>query len=256
MSNAEFIFFSYLANCLGLTLLVIRSINKKSPRALMRFLFMPILLTFLIGLALQEYMETSIFSNRQLLVSILLFAWCLKSIVSYNSIKIILLSSVLDDIKRAIYKKTYFKIFNLIFRVSLIQLMCFSSALSTNYLSGSQHLKFLDLTGFVICFIGLFIEMLSEKELKNYSLNKTKVVESGLWSISRNPNLIGVFLFFFGIQVIALNAISTVWSIFGFFLTGLIIFKNLIPNMENALMDKFPDYSEYSKRVPKLVRFK
>jgi steroid 5-alpha reductase family enzyme len=108
----------------------------------------------------------------------------------------------------------------------------------------------------VICFIGLFIEMLSEKELKNYSLNKTKVVESGVWSISRNPNLIGVFLFFFGIQVIALNAISTVWSIFGFFLTGLIIFKNLIPNMENALMDKFPDYSEYSKRVPKLVRFK
>ena len=101
MSNAEFIFFSYLANCLGLTLLVIRSINKKSPRALMRFLFMPILLTFLIGLALQEYMETSIFSNRQLLVSILLFAWCLKSIVSYNSIKIILLSNVLDCVNSA-----------------------------------------------------------------------------------------------------------------------------------------------------------
>ena len=36
--------------------------------------------------------------------------------------------------------------------------------------------------------LGLFIELLSEKELKNYSLNKTRC-ESGPWSVSRNPNL-------------------------------------------------------------------
>ena len=100
------------------------------------------------------------------------------------------------------------------------------------------------------------MEFLCEKELKKYSENKSKLVESGPWSLSRNPNLIGIFLFFLGIQIIALNAVSNLWSIFGFLLMSFIIFKYLVPLKEKSLMAKFPNYGVYSKRVPKLINFK
>lgn len=236
--------------------LVLRSVTKKSPRALIRFFFVPILITFLSGTALQSFANISEYTNRQLLMTLILFVWCLKSIVSYRSIKTVLLSNFLDDLKEEIRNKNFIKIIYLILKVSFIQLACFTALLSLNYLTGSVHLNYIDVIGLIIIISGLLMECLCEKELKKYSENKSKLVESGPWSLSRNPNFIGIFLFFLGIQIIALNAVSNLWSIFGFLLMSFIIFKYLVPLKEKSLMAKFSNYGVYSKRVPKLISFK
>jgi steroid 5-alpha reductase family enzyme len=201
-------------------------------------------------------MNISDFSNRQLLTNTMLFIWSIKSIFSYRSIKVILLSNFLEVLRVEIASKNIFRIFRLILKLSLFQFICFSSFISTNYLSGASHLNYLDLLGLVICLLGITLELKSEKHLKTLSFKKTRIVSTGPWAVSRHPNLIGIFLFFLGIQVIAFSAISSLWSIFGFLLLTFILFQNILPKIEKNLLLKLTEYKTYSETVPKIFYFK
>ncbi|MDC3323755.1 DUF1295 domain-containing protein, partial [Gammaproteobacteria bacterium] len=228
MSNIEFLTILYFINTLVLIGLISRSIIKKSPRFFLKFFFISILACTLIGSALKGFMDISEFSNRQILANTMLFIWCIKSISSYRSIKVILLSNFLEALRGEIASKNIFRIFRLILKISLFQFICFSSFISTNYLSGASHLNYLDLLGLVICLLGITLELISEKQLRSLSFKKTRVISTGPWAVSRHPNLIGIFMFFLGMQIIAFSAISSLWSIFGFLLIAFILFQNIL----------------------------
>lgn len=256
MSNIEFLTILYFINTLVLIGLISRSIIKKSPRFFLKFFFISILACTLIGSALKGFMDISEFSNRQILANTMLFIWCIKSISSYRSIKVILLSNFLEALRGEIASKNIFRIFRLILKISLFQFICFSSFISTNYLSGASHLNYLDLLGLVICLLGITLELISEKQLRSLSFKKTRVISTGPWAVSRHPNLIGIFMFFLGMQIIAFSAISSLWSIFGFLLITFILFQNILPKIEKNLLSKFTEYKTYSEIVPKIFYFK
>ena len=256
MSNIEFLTILYFINTLVLISLISRSVSRKSPRFFLKFFFLSILASILIGSVLKGFMLISEFSNRQLLANTMLFIWCIKSLFSYRSIKVILLSNFLEVLRVEIASKNIFRIFRLILKLSLFQFICFSSFISTNYLSGASHLNYLDLLGLVICLLGITLELKSEKHLKTLSFKKTRIVSTGPWAVSRHPNLIGIFLFFLGIQVIAFSAISSLWSIFGFLLLTFILFQNILPKIEKNLLLKLTEYKTYSETVPKIFYFK
>jgi len=251
MSNFEFLIILYIFNFFSFLVIFVRSSLKKSPRLLIKYLFLPILITLPLSLFLQSYLSISDVSSRQLVANIFISLWCLKSFSTYNSLKKILLNDLLDGLRESILRKEFLKIILSLLKVSSIQFICFSSIFSINYLSGYSELKILDILGIFVCVFGIIIELLSERELKISSNNKSKIITTGPWSFVRHPNLVGIFFVFLGVQMLALNAVGSNWSLLGLFFVSFIIFRELLPTTENRLNLKYSEYSKYMETVPK-----
>ena len=256
MSNFEFSLILYLFNSTLLLALIFRSIKKKSPRFFLKFFFLPILLCIPLSLGLQSVFDISDVSKRQLFANIVISLWCTKSFASYRSLKILLLEEFLDQVRESISNKEYFRIVYSVIKLSFFQFLCFSSLICLNYLSGYSSLSGLDIFGISICSLGIAIELRCEKELKRYSNDELNLIRTGPWSIIRHPNLIGMILFFLGIQILALGAVGSQWSLFGLFLLSYIVIKVLIPSREKKLTLKYSDYGNYMETVPKLFPLK
>ena len=110
MSNFVFILMLFFFNSILLIALILSSINKKSPRRLLKFLFLPILLSLFVSLAIQFQLQVSEISQRQLFANLMVILWCLKSFRGYKSIKATLFEEILLSIRDSIYKKRFFTI--------------------------------------------------------------------------------------------------------------------------------------------------
>ena len=244
MSNFVFILILFFFNSILLITLILSSINKKSPRRLLKFLFMPILLSLFISLAIQFQLQISEVSFRQLFVNLIVILWCLKSFSSYESVKATLLKETLQSVRDSIYKKKFFNILFTVLKISFIQIICFSSVFSLNYLSGYSSLSYLDILGISLCILGICIEIASERQIKNARKKDNNLITTGLWNYLRHPNLVGLLLMFSGLHVLALSGVGSQWSILGLIATILIIHKKLIPQIEQQLLTKFPEYQK------------
>jgi len=254
MSNFEFLLILIFFNSIALIALVLRSIKRKSPRILLKFFFLPVFVSCLFGIFIQAEFEVSEISNRQIIANFLLSIWCLKSFFSYKSIKSLLLEDFLACIRQKISDKNYLALLTYVVRVSLIQIMCFSSVFSLNYLSGFSQFSSLDIIGIILCLIGLFIELISDKEIK--STERDKFLIEGLRAYVLHPNITGIILFLTGLQVLAFGGVGSEWSFIGLLVATFIIYKILIPKIENNLLKKYPDYSSYINKMPKIFSFK
>ena len=254
MSNFEYLLILFSFNSIILISLIVISIDKKSPRILLKFFFLPILLTLFLGMLLQLQSEISDMSLRQVFANLIVTICCLRSFNTYSSIKSFLLQEFLLSIRDLIHRKKFLVILIAVLRISFIQIFCFSSALSLNYLSGYSALNFIDILGISICFFGIYIEVICERKIKETKHNENKFIKTGPWSYIRHPNLAGLMLLFFGLQLIALSGVGSQWSVFGFIMT-LLIFKELIPLIERQLLAKYPDYKEYRDATPILPAF-
>ena len=254
MSNFEFLLILLFFNSIGLIGLVLRSIKKKSPRIILKFFFLPILISCLFGVLVQTAFEVSEISNRQIMANILLVIWCLKSFFSYKSMKSILLEDFLAFIRNQISEKNYLALLANLVKVSSIQIICFSSVFSLNYLSGFSQLSFLDIIGIILCLIGLLIELIADKEIKN--TKRDKFLTEGLRSYVLHPNITGIIFFLTGLQILAFGGVGSEWSFIGLLIATFIIHKILMPKIENKLLKKYPEYSSYINKMPKIFTFK
>lgn len=86
--------------------------------------------------------------------------------------------------------------------------------------------------------------------------NEGKIMDKGLWSISRHPNYFGEILFWWGVYLINFSA-GILWTIFApGMLTFMILFVTGIPENEKILRDQHGmDYIEYANRVPIFIPF-
>ena len=244
MSNFVFILILFFLNSILLIALILSSINRKSPRRLFKFLFLPILLTLFISLGIQFQLQISEISLRQLFANLIVILWCLKSISSYKSIKATLLKEILQSIRDSIYKKKFFTILYTVLKISIIQIICFSSVFSLNYLSGYASLNYLDILGISLCMLGICIELNCERQIKNLRKKDNNLITTGLWSYLRYPNLVGLLLMFSGLHVLALSGVGSQWSFLGLIVTISIIYKKLIPQIERQLLIKYPEYQK------------
>tara|TARA_B100001778_G_scaffold122600_1_gene100783 strand:- start:591 stop:899 length:309 start_codon:yes stop_codon:yes gene_type:complete len=98
------------------------------------------------------------------------------------------------------------------------------------------------------------IELISDKEIK--SMEKDKFLAEGLRSYVLYPNITGIIFFLTGLQVLAFGGIGSEWSFIGLLIAILMIYKILIPKIESQLLKKYPDYSSYINKMPKIINFK
>ena len=148
------------------------------------------------------------------------------------------------DIADASILKKLFTILFTVLKISLIQIICFSSVFSLNYLSGYSSLNYLDILGISLCILGISIEFICERQIKHAKKKGGNLITTGLWSYLRHPNLAGLLLMFSGLHVLALSGVGSQWSILGLMVTILIIYKKLIPQIERHLLTKYPEYQK------------
>ena len=168
--------------------------------------------------------------------------------------KSLLLEDFLAFIRNQISEKNYLALLTNLVKVSSIQIICFSSVFSLNYLSGFSQLSSLDFIGIILCLIGLFIELIADKEIKNSK--RDKFLTEGLRTYVLHPNITGIIFFLTGLQILAFGGVGSEWSFIGLLIAISIIYKILIPKIEGNLLKKYPDYSSYINMMPKIFSFK
>ena len=104
--------------------------------------------------------------------------------------------------------------------------------------------------GFIISFIGVMYEIISDQQLFNFKRNNPgKIIESGLWKYSRHPNYYGEILFWWGIFLYGVNVdnyiLLIMWPIS---MTVMFLYVS-IPWIEEKILLTRPDYKNYQKNV-------
>ena len=112
--------------------------------------------------------------------------------------------------------------------------------------------------GLLIAVVGLFFEVVGDEQLRRHIAKKTKkLMDKGLWSITRHPNYFGEILIWIGLYITGLSMLITNSLSVIFYLTlvisplimSAVLIKISTPLLEKH-MAKYDGWSAYTKRVP------
>lgn len=121
----------------------------------------------------------------------------------------------------------------------------------------SRSVGLLDFIALIITGIAIFLETVADQQLHNFiesRENEKEIISTGLWAYSRHPNYFGEILFWWGLFLFALTADSSYfWAIIGPISITILFYCLSIPLMEKRNLEKKPDYSDYKKRVSRLI---
>lgn len=106
--------------------------------------------------------------------------------------------------------------------------------------------------GLLVWIAGFFFEAMGDYQLKVFladPANRGKIMDRGLWGITRHPNYFGEATMWWGIFLLALSGGSGWISIISpITITTLLLFVSGVPLLEKAMADK-PGYREYAART-------
>jgi len=178
---------------------------------------------------------------KQLITFVLIFVWGFRlSSHIYQRNK-----NRPEDYRYEQFKKnTYIKVF--ITQGFLLWLISFS------YIFSQNNFYWFNYLGILIWVFGFSFESIADAQLKKFisdAKNKGKIMQSGLWSVSRHPNYFGESCLWWGIWLLNLNFSQNWWSIIGpITITYLITQVSGIPLLENK-MSQNPEFKKYQSRV-------
>lgn len=118
----------------------------------------------------------------------------------------------------------------------------------------SKNLNWLNLLGVLVWIVGFYFESRADKELSDFlkeKNNKGKILQSGLWSLSRHPNYFGEVTMWWGIWILnlSISTLSNWWTIVGpLTITFLILKVSGVPLLEKRYEGN-KEFDEYKKRV-------
>lgn len=111
----------------------------------------------------------------------------------------------------------------------------------------------LDLIGLAVWLTGFLIESIGDYQLKVFksrASNKGRIMQEGLWSVSRHPNYLGEVLVWWGIFIVSLNADRWYISLISpMVITWLLTRVSGVPMLEKKYRDN-AEFQEYAARVP------
>ncbi len=117
-------------------------------------------------------------------------------------------------------------------------------------INSTGSFKWFNLLGIFIWIIGFYFESQADKELRLFlknKKNKGKIMQSGLWALSRHPNYFGEVSMWWGIWIVNLH--SNWWTIVGpLTITYLILKVSGVPMLEKKYAGN-QEFEEYKKRV-------
>ena len=118
--------------------------------------------------------------------------------------------------------------------------------------SMSQKMSWFNYLGIFVFAIGLFFETVGDYQLKQFKKNKAnkgKIMDKGLWSITRHPNYFGDSTIWFGIFIIAISGISSLWLIVSpLLMTYFLVFVSGVKMLEKKYATR-ADYDVYKSKT-------
>jgi len=234
MTLFYFFLILFLFNFLCNFLLLFLSVNKKSPKIFIRYFFLSILLVAWLALMLQQIGEVAYISIRQILGNLVLSIWVCISIYMNKNLKLALLSDFLNKIKNALLNKEPKKIILMVFYVSLLQIVCFSSVVSLNFLSGPSSFYWIDFIALSVCVFGIasYLKTFVRQEVEQVPINK------GFLSQAMHPDYFGNLIFILGLFLLSTSATGGIWSLIGPVTILLLMYKIIIPENERRAMGR------------------
>ena len=116
-------------------------------------------------------------------------------------------------------------------------------------------INLIDIIGMAIWGVGFYFEAVGDYQKNNFKSNPAnsgKVMNKGLWSITRHPNYFGEILMWWGIFIISLSCMRWYISIISpIVITWLLAKVSGVPMLESYYKDN-SQYQEYKKNVPAL----
>ena len=116
----------------------------------------------------------------------------------------------------------------------------------------SKNVDLSIIVGFVICFLGVLYEIISDQQLYKFKMTNKGIIDSGLWKYSRHPNYYGEILFWFGLFFYGSTQANFFYLLFNPVLMLLMFIYISIPWIENKILKTRPQYSDYQKKVSML----
>ncbi len=138
--------------------------------------------------------------------------------------------------------------------------VCMSPVLTTITGETEVGLSITDLPGILLASLGFLIEVVADyqKRVHRESYGAEAFINSGLWRFSRHPNYFGEILFWFGIVLLALPAMSGVGymsatvPIFVYFLLTRVSGTVLLEKAAKRKWGNDPLYKDYVNETPLL----
>ena len=146
------------------------------------------------------------------------------------------------------YSGKYFQISNFLGIHLFPTLIVFACCVPMNSALDKQ-IDIFTYLGFVICFIGVLYEIISDQQLYNYKKNNKGIIETGLWKYSRHPNYHGEILFWWGIYFYGVSIENVFNWIFAPIAMTIMFIYVSIPWIENKIIKTRPKYVDYKLRV-------
>ena len=141
-------------------------------------------------------------------------------------------------------KNTYIKVF--LTQGFLLWLISFS------YIFSQNNFYWFNILGILVWIFGFTFESTADAQLKKFisdPKNKGKIMQSGLWSVSRHPNYFGETCLWWGIWLLNLNFSQNWWTIISpITITYPITQVSGIPLLENKMAQN-PEFKKYQNRV-------
>jgi steroid 5-alpha reductase family enzyme len=115
-------------------------------------------------------------------------------------------------------------------------------------LQDKTSLTIFDMMGVLIFMVGFLVESVGDWQLRTFKknpANKGKVLNTGLWGLTRHPNYFGEALLWWGITLIAIE-LHTFWIIISpVIMTWLLIRVSGVAMLDDLLRKTKPDYAQY-----------
>jgi steroid 5-alpha reductase family enzyme len=113
-------------------------------------------------------------------------------------------------------------------------------------------LGWLDLLGTVVFAAGFTLETVADAQLQRWK-RPGRVMDRGLWRLSRHPNYFGEALLFFGLGLVGLAA-GAWWSLAGPLVLLLLLLRvSGVTLMESTIGRRRPGYADYVRRTSAFI---
>lgn len=122
---------------------------------------------------------------------------------------------------------------------------------------GRQPLGWLDALAVLAWLVGFYFEAVGDWQLVRFKANpanKGKVLDSGLWALSRHPNYFGDTVQWWAFWLLAVASGFAWWTVFSpIIMTWLLRYVSGVDMLDRALAKRKPGYAAYMKRTPAFI---
>ena len=150
------------------------------------------------------------------------------------------------------YIKAFFNVYFLQFAImSVVSLPVIYGNTNPN-----QEFVWFNYIGIILWGIGFYFESVGDAQLKAFKKNpenKGKLMDKGLWALTRHPNYFGDSAMWFGIFFMAISGIDGLWTIVGpGLMTFFIVFVSGVRMLERKYEGR-ADYDAYKEKTSAFI---